>query len=74
MPAMRLSLSQFSSRMRILSTWIIVGGRTCRPAGLRAEWKNSLVSSVPCAYSLHMNAVMTYSTGLNTSPFSRSLI
>ena len=74
MPETRFSLAQFSSRIRILSTWIIVGGRICRPAGFRAERKYSLVSSVPWAYSLHMKGVITYSTGLNTSPFSRSLM
>ena len=52
----------------------MVGGRICRPPGARDEWNHSQLSSTPCAYSLAMNAVRTYSTGSNTSPASRSLM
>src|SRR3954452_19038304 len=74
MPETRCSFAQFLSRMRILSTWIMVGGRSWRPAGLCADMKYSLLSSVPCAYSRHMNEVSSYSTGSKTSPVSKSLI
>ena len=61
MPAMRFSLSQFSSRMRILSTWIIVGGRICRPAG------STVISPAPTTHVFPMPRATTAAWLLETS-------